>query len=558
MTTTDTTAAIRASSTPVTGQAPARSAGSSEPAPRRARRPRSAVGRLLVYLALAYGLSWWPWPASDLRTHPDAALMVPIGPSIAAVVLVLWLGGRRDGRALLRSLGDVRIGRWWLALLLPVAIAAAAAAIAVLAGAPAPGPSEMAGAVAAAVVTLPIVLVVGGPLGEELGWRGFVLPRLLERYGPVVASLVLAPMWIGFHLPWIVNKPEQYGPAWALALTGMALTMTWLWLRTRGSLALAVAFHAVINTSTAAAIQLFPEDDRAPAWRIAAALWVTTGLLAAARMSATPHRRGRVRRLRRHVSQLPVLTFVVLSLGVGWGALGGAMALGLPVAPFHLLANYAGLLGSAVGVTALVSGRAGVVALLGGALRWRVTWPVAGVSLLALPLATWAVAWTSGTELSPAGGWTAATASYLLATLLAGVLLFNLAEETAWTGFVQRRLTDRHGTLRGALLTAVPFTAIHLPLAFVGSPPAAEVAVNVAVLAVVGVVFRLLAGMVLAAAGSVLAVATVHASFNASGTLDVVDGAWQSLVALALVTAGTAVAGARAAGGPRWPRRVRA
>jgi uncharacterized protein len=272
----------------------ARSTTPNPAAPRRSNRaeraagirrpPHSLTGQLLLYLTLAYALSWWPWPLSDLRINPDAALMIPIGPSMATVVLVLWVHGRRGGRDLLRSLLHVRIGQWWLVLLLPVLIAAGAAMLAVVGGAPAPGGDDVAQAVAAAAITLPLIMVVGGPLGEELGWRGFVLPTLLKRHGPIAATLILTPMWIAFHLPWILNEPAQYGPAWALAILGMALTMTWLYMRTRGSLALAVVFHAVINTSTAAAIQLFPERDRALAWGIAAALWLLTGLVAASRI----------------------------------------------------------------------------------------------------------------------------------------------------------------------------------------------------------------------------------------------------------------------------------
>jgi uncharacterized protein len=76
-----------------------------------------------------------------------------------------------------------------------------------------------------------------------------------------------------------------------------------------------------------------------------------------------------------------------------------------------------------------------------GALRWRVGWPLAAAALLALPMATLAMAAVTGTLQTPAAGWTAMAASYLTTTLLSGVLLFNLWEETAWAGLVQRRLS---------------------------------------------------------------------------------------------------------------------
>lgn len=236
--------------------------------------------QLTVFLLLAYGLSWWPWPLTDLDARPDAALMVPIGPSIAGLVMAGLVYGRPGVRALLRATVRVKIGRWWVSLLIPVGIAALGGAAAVLVGATGPATTDVATAVAAAAVSLPLVLVVAGPLGEEIGWRGYVLPTLLGRYGPVVATLILTPMWVGFHLPWILNAPDRFGPAWAVALLGMALTMTWLHVRTGGSVALAIVFHAVINTATPAAIRLFPEDERSLVWAIVAGLWLATGVAA--------------------------------------------------------------------------------------------------------------------------------------------------------------------------------------------------------------------------------------------------------------------------------------
>jgi membrane protease YdiL (CAAX protease family) len=345
-------------------------------------------------------------------------------------------------------------------------------------------------------------------------------------------------MWIAFHLPWILNKPDQYGVPWALAVLGMSLTMTWLWLRTGGSLAMAVVFHAVVNASIAAAIQLFPEADRPLAWGIAATLWLATGVATASRLVSPPgHPRSARRRVSTMVARHPLAWFFALAFGIAWSALVPAVALGLPVEPFHLAANFGGLLGSAVLVTAVVGGRSGVRDLFQRVFQWRFRWPPVTAAALVLPIATGVMAAVAGSLRWPVGGWPEMVTAYLVATVT-GLLLFNLWEETAWAGFVQRRLTDRHGVLRGALLTSVPFAAIHLPLVFVDRPTSVEVAINVAALMVVAVAFRFLAGVVLAGArGSVLAVALVHASFNASGGLPGVTGGWESVVGLAVVTA---------------------
>jgi membrane protease YdiL (CAAX protease family) len=92
------------------------------------------------------------------------------------------------------------------------------------------------------------VLVVG----EELGWRGFALPRLQERYGGLRASLILGVLWAGWHLPnQFIPGLEFYGygfGAFALYVVAMTVLFTWLASQTHGSVLLAWLFHGAINT----------------------------------------------------------------------------------------------------------------------------------------------------------------------------------------------------------------------------------------------------------------------------------------------------------------------
>jgi uncharacterized protein len=116
----------------------------------------------------------------------------------------------------------------------------------------------------------------------------------------------------------------------------------------------------------------------------------------------------------------------------------------------------------------------------------------------------------------------------------------NLLEEMAWTGFVQARLMARSGLLRGALLTAIPVFAIHLPLAYETNGFAGtrwqDALLGWGLLALALPAFRYLAGVLMIdTGGSVLAVGVLHASFNASGAMDVIPAGWQYVPALLLL-----------------------
>jgi membrane protease YdiL (CAAX protease family) len=90
-------------------------------------------------------------------------------------------------------------------------------------------------------------------LGEELGWRGFALPRLLSRYSALTSSLLLGAIWALWHLPYgltagsaTAHRPfyEHLSP-----ILASSVLFTWLFNNTRGSILLAVLFHAAGNVT---------------------------------------------------------------------------------------------------------------------------------------------------------------------------------------------------------------------------------------------------------------------------------------------------------------------
>jgi uncharacterized protein len=93
---------------------------------------------------------------------------------------------------------------------------------------------------------------LGGPLPEEPGWRGFALPRLQERYGPVRATLILTPLWAGWHLPLFQMKGWSSANPWQflLILVGISFLFTAAANISRFSVVVAIVLHAFFNTSS--------------------------------------------------------------------------------------------------------------------------------------------------------------------------------------------------------------------------------------------------------------------------------------------------------------------
>ena len=204
---------------------------------------------LLLYFILAYALSWALWPLVIL--NPTSSPLVPFGPLIAAVVVSLLAGGTRELLTLLRQLTRWRVHPIWyvVALLGPFVMAAAAAALAVATGAPMQRSGAYTDVGAIGYTFLSTLIIVG--LFEEVGWRGFALPRLQRRLDAIWAALVLGALWALWHLPELISDPTRQRPplqfvVWTLALS---VIFTWLYNSTDGSLPIVIICHAAIDTA---------------------------------------------------------------------------------------------------------------------------------------------------------------------------------------------------------------------------------------------------------------------------------------------------------------------
>jgi membrane protease YdiL (CAAX protease family) len=167
------------------------------------------------------------------------------GPVVASAVAVRLEGGRV--RDLWKSLFRHEGSPVWLVvgLFLPAAMLLVGALVYRAVGGdgielayPPRAPERM-----AALVVMPLV--------EEIGWRAFLLPRLLPRMGPVKATVVVGLVWCAWHVPMFWGgDPRVVVMLLSLALIfSGSFVFTWLMSKTRGTALVAVMFHAGAHLS---------------------------------------------------------------------------------------------------------------------------------------------------------------------------------------------------------------------------------------------------------------------------------------------------------------------
>jgi len=201
-----------------------------------------------LYFVLAFAITWGLQLPALLASRgviagPVDRYMALVGLGAFGPMLAAMIAVRVEGigiRGLFRPLLTWRVGAWWYlaALVLPGAIFVVAAAAYNVVGhhEQLVYPPNQPAFVAAAMVF---------PFGEEVGWRGFALPRLRDRYGPLAASAIIGVLWTFWHVPMLTLQgvsPMLYLVFVPFMVCGSVL-FTWIYQHTRGSLLLAVLAH---------------------------------------------------------------------------------------------------------------------------------------------------------------------------------------------------------------------------------------------------------------------------------------------------------------------------
>jgi membrane protease YdiL (CAAX protease family) len=245
------------------------------------------VREVLIFFATTYAFTWaFFLAAKQMSPGPRTAMILvgAFGPSLVAVALTAHRGGPTQVKALLSRLLLWRVKVRWYAFALGYMAAVKLTVAVIYRVASGRWPRFGAHSIGTIVVLIVLVGIIGGPLGEEIGWRGYALPRLAQRLGLAPAGLVLGLVWSLWHLPLFLLSVggDQFGqsfPTYLLQVTALSVAMAWLMGRTGGSLLLAVLFHSAINqTKDLVPSGVLGADD---AWALSTSsiAWLTVGVL---------------------------------------------------------------------------------------------------------------------------------------------------------------------------------------------------------------------------------------------------------------------------------------
>ena len=226
---------------------------------------------LVACFVLAYTLTWLILVPAGLGLLPESSAgvlsnLAPFGPAVAAFIATAFIGGRPAVGQLLRRLVQWRVGiRWYLLVLLGIPLIELVGAFVVLGTVPLDDlaqnwPLIFTGYLPAVLITLFLVGVA-----EETGWRGFALPRLQERSGPLLGTAVLAVVWAAWHLPNLLfgGWTGLSFSLWMALTIASAFIYTWVFNNTSGSILMAALLHAAINKGSGLTMGLVPglEDE---------------------------------------------------------------------------------------------------------------------------------------------------------------------------------------------------------------------------------------------------------------------------------------------------------
>lgn len=199
---------------------------------------------LAIFCALTITLTF----AATLLPLPGQVIPIVMVfiPALTAISLTALSGGKAGVRSLLGKLAQWRIDPKWIAIAVVLGLVVRLAMSLIALGMWMISTIELRSGGPASFVLLAVVFFIFA-MPEELGWRGYALPKLLERRSPLAAGLIVGVLWGSLHLalllPGMINEGAQPLPTLLTLVSGSVL-FTWLYVNSGGSIVVTTLFHA--------------------------------------------------------------------------------------------------------------------------------------------------------------------------------------------------------------------------------------------------------------------------------------------------------------------------
>lgn len=182
------------------------------------------------------------------------------GPMLAACIMFRTLEGKESWKKVRKSILSTKVGLKWYLFTLIVIPAAMFLGMVIVNGEIPTFRDLNFEFFITYLFSFVAIFFLGGPLPEEIGWRGFALPRLQSKFGPLKATLLLSVLWAFWHLPHFLTAAQRGGPGSDLSLLyihlpifillclPISIILTWVYNCNHGNLFIVMLIHASVNT----------------------------------------------------------------------------------------------------------------------------------------------------------------------------------------------------------------------------------------------------------------------------------------------------------------------
>lgn len=253
------------------------------------------LGRIALvgFFLLTFAITWTAWLAPAALGAPGKSRFLGLGGPVflfgvfAPAFVALALTAYSEGWAgVVRLLS--RVGRWQAGAHLyvfAIGYMAATKLFAALIHRMAMGAWPSFGDISVPLILGAILVSTWVQAGEEVGWRGYALPRLATHLGIGAASILLGVIWALWHLPLFFllgsGSDGQSFPIYLLHVIALSVAMSWLYWQTKGSLLLVMLMHASVNNTTGIVPAAVSSAVAPMSFEGTMVAWVTVGVSSA-------------------------------------------------------------------------------------------------------------------------------------------------------------------------------------------------------------------------------------------------------------------------------------